>query len=209
MKPNFKTSKGSVSFTTPLVVAQYPMLVKPDTKFDAVGVYKVNFTVQDDAYWQAVIEKANEMIKEYAAECAKKANKKMKLSPDLPWTENEDGTITFKAKIKAQYSTYAPEVHQFDAKGKPIKPKVEIKGGSEVKLNLELRPWETSGKVGISLRPLAAQVITMGTGGGDRSAGGFGFGEEDGYEFDADEAQSTPFTDDTDMGEEGDDPIDF
>lgn len=208
MKPNFKTSKGSVTFTTPLVVAQYPMLVKPDTKFDAVGVYKVNFTVQDDAYWQAVIEKANEMIKEFAAEKAKASGKKMKLSPDLPWAENDDGTITFKAKIKAAYSTYTPEVHQFDAKGKPIKPKVEIKGGSEVKLNLELRPWETSGKVGISLRPLAAQVITMGTAGGDRTAGGFGFGEEDGYEFDADEAANTPFEDSDDLGMEDED-VDF
>lgn len=206
MKPNFKAAKGSVTFTTPLVIAQYPMLLKPDTKFDAVGVYKVNFTVQDDAYWQAVIEKAQEMIKEFAAEKAKASGKKMKLSPDLPWTENDDGTLTFKAKIKAAYTSYTPEVHQFDAKGKPIKPKLDIKGGSEVKLNLELRPWEASGKVGISIRPLAAQLISMGSGGGARDAGGFGFGEEDGFEYE--EGQSTPFTDDSAMDEEDGD-LDF
>ncbi|MOA36661.1 hypothetical protein D3C78_1581970 [compost metagenome] len=84
MQPNFKTSKGSTTFTTPVVIAQAPMLLEPDTKFDAVGVYKVNFTVQEDEFWLAVIEKANEMIKDYSADYAKKAGKKLKQHEDLP-----------------------------------------------------------------------------------------------------------------------------
>lgn len=209
MSPKFTNGKGSVTFTTPLVVAQYPMLLKPDTKFDAVGVYKVNFTAANDDYWQEVVGKAQDMIKTFANEKAKATGKKFKLSPDLPWTENDDGTITIKAKIKAAYSNYTPEVHQFDAKGKPIKPKVDIKGGSEVKLNLELRPWEASGKVGISIRPLAVQVISLGTGGGQRDASGFGFGEEDGFEYDED-TPNTPFSEaaNDDMDDE-DGGIDF
>lgn len=207
MTAKFKTVKGGAEFTTPKVTAIFPALLKADTKFSAEGVYKVGFAVANDAWAESVIEKANEMIKTFAAEKAKASGKKMKLSPDLPWVESDDGTVTFKAKIKAAYSNYTPEVHQFDAKGKPIKPRVDIKHGSEVKLNLELRPWEASGKVGISIRPLAVQVISLSAGGGARNADGYGFGEEDGFEYD-EEKQSTPFSD-SDADEEEDGELDF
>ena len=164
MTPTFTKKHGYNTFTTPRVAAQYPYLLDPDTKFNAEGDLKCNFTVEDNDYWRGVIEQCESDLKEYAAQVHKDTGKKPRLSTDLPWVENDDGTITFKTKRKAQITRKKDKkvieitVPQFDAKGKPIKPMVKIGGGSEIRLSLEIYTWLASNKAGVSLRPLAVKV---------------------------------------------------
>lgn len=215
MTPTFTKKHGYNTFTTPRVSAQYPYLLDPDTKFNAEGDLKCNFTVEDNDYWRGVIEKCESDLKEYAAQVHKDTGKKPRLSADLPWVENDDGTITFKTKRKAQITRKKDKkvieitVPQFDAKGKPIKPMVKIGGGSEIRLSLEIYTWLASNKAGVSLRPLAVKVLELREGGSTRSADDYGFGdEEEGFEREEGMGQSQRF-DDNDMMEEEEDPIDF
>ena len=215
MTPTFTKKHGYNTFTTPRVTAQYPYLLDPDTKFNAEGDLKCNFTVEDNDYWRGVIEKCEEDLKEYAAHVHKETGKKPRLSSDLPWVENDDGTITFKTKRKAQITRKKDKkvieitVPQFDAKGKPIKPMVKIGGGSEIRLSLEIYTWLASNKAGVSLRPLAVKVLELREGGSSRSANDYGFGdEEEGFDG-ADEMGQSQRFDDNDMMEEEEDPIDF
>lgn len=218
MQPVFKKNGGYNTFTTPAVEAQYPYLLDPDTKFNAEGDLKVNFTVEDNDYWRGVIAKCEEDLKAFAAAEKQKTGKAPRLSADVPWTENDDGTITFKTKRKAQLTRKKDKkvititVPQFDAKGKPIKPMLKIGSGSSIRLSLEIYTWLASNKAGVSLRPLAVKVLELRTG-SSRSANDYGFGGEDeGYEFDADEMATGQHSDAGSMmdeGDEGNDPIDF
>ncbi|WP_421276133.1 hypothetical protein [Aeromonas veronii] len=213
MKPIFKIKQGVNTFTTPIVSAQYPYLVTPDTKFRPEGDLKVNFTVPDNEYWREVIDQCESDIAKLIADFKEKNNKKLRESPDVPWIENDDGTITFKCKIRASYArrngkgNFDVKVTQFDAKGTPIVPMVEIKGGSEIKLSLELKTWESSGKAGISLRPRAVQVIKLSDGVGSANSEEYGFDEEEGYVFEKEEEQ-TPFAEDG-VADGEDERIDF
>ena len=82
----------------------------------------------------------------------------------------------------------------FDAKGKPIKG--DIGHGSIVKLAVSLAPYAVSAtNYGIAIYLNGVQVITMkhrGEYGADASS--FGFGAEEGYSVDEDEAaDEVPF----------------
>ena len=57
MTPTFTKKYGYNTFNTPSVIAQSPYLLDPDTKFNAEGDLKCNFTVEDNDYWRGVIEK--------------------------------------------------------------------------------------------------------------------------------------------------------
>lgn len=215
-KPIFKNQGGYSVFTTTPVEAQYPYLLDPDTKFNAEGDLKCNFTVEDNDYWRAVIARMEADLEEFANKEKQKTGKAPRLSPDVPWTVNDNGTITFKTKRKAQFTRKKDKkvitvtVPQFDAKGTPIKPMLKIGGGSTIRLSLELYTWLASNKAGISLRPNAVKILELREGGG-RNAEAYGFGDEDeGYEFDGSDEMATRQHDDAGSTMDEDDaPIDF
>lgn len=91
--------------------------------------------------------------------------------------------VTFKSGPKAgKTQELRPDI--FDAKGKLLKSPPQIWGGTVGYVAGEFRPYYTAkAGVGVSLRLLAVQVVELSSGGGDRSASGYGFGsEEGGYE---------------------------
>jgi hypothetical protein len=167
------------TFTTPVGVANYPYISKPDTQFDAEGVYKVTLAVPEDEA-KPVIELINaELLAGVKALKESKPKTKFKSAP-LPYAKeldddgNETGNVLIKFKSKAAYK---PSV--FDAKNNPM-INHNIWGGSEIKVNGAIAFYSSpSIGQGVTLRLRAVQVIQYVE--GSDGAGKFNFEEEDGY----------------------------
>lgn len=124
------------------------------------------------------------------------------LAPEVDENGDETGTCMLKCKMKASgvYKS-GPKTGQrwerkpniFNAKGKQLTNPPKIGGGSEVKMSIELAPYYAAndGKVGVTFRMEAIQLITL-VAFGQRDASGYGFGAEDGDDIDdADETTNT------------------
>ncbi len=130
-----------------------------------------------------------------------------------PDTEEPTGEIVFKFARPASYKEKDKRTGEetkkqgrppvlFDAKGQPIKKPMQIWGGSVGRINFAVGidrdtgdPGyfiQGTGAAGLKLRLNAVQIIEL-VQGGDRSASGYGFGTEEGYEHGAD-----GFVDETD-----------
>ena len=190
---------------TPLGAAVYPWIKsgKPDTRFDANGMYKIDLDLENNAETQELVD-VIETLRDQFVEDLKAQNpraKKMRIA-DLPIEEMEDGKIRFKFKMKAKVEskkgTFTQQPAVFDAKGKPmfnvstdaegreVREAVDVRGGSTVRVAFEAIPYESPLLgVGVSFRLKAVQVQNLVTA-GERNAEGYGFSEmEDGYEHEA------------------------
>lgn len=125
-------------------------------------------------------------------------------------TEEETGYVLFKFAMKASGKTKAGKEWSrkpaiFDAKGKKMTKVPSIWGGTEGKVSFEARPYfiPGTGAAGLKLALNAVQIINLVSGGG-RDAEGYGFGEEDGYEYDESDAadDDSGFKDETAGGDE-------
>lgn len=174
-------------YVTPIGVAKYPYLAKPDTKFNPDGDYKVNLEIDAEVAGEVIAF----LDEQFAAsvEKAKKENpgKKIKAG-EAPYTVDEDsGKVTLRFKLKAKVSPkegdpFTQKPAMFDAKGKPLVGEVKVGGGSKLKVAYEVIPFYTSlVGAGLSLRLRAVQVIELVEFGGGAGAGDYGFGEEEGY----------------------------
>lgn len=183
-------------FTTPKGIAAYPWLTKPDTKFKQAGEFSIRLKVPADeaAGLVKLIEEAREA--NFAAVKADNPKKIVKEAdppyrPELDDEGNETGNILFTFKQSAVIKTKDGEIIKvtikiFDAKGQPIVGKI-VGAGSTVKVAFQLNPFYTALiGAGIGLRLKAVQVIDLIEPQGG-SASSYGFGEEDGYEFDGED----------------------
>lgn len=109
-------------------------------------------------------------------------------------TGEETGKVIILAKTNATYTdrkgnTKERRLDFFDARGRKMKTAPTIGGGSTLKLGVTMRPYvvDSSGQVGVTFYLNAVQVIDLVSYGG-RDASAYGFGEEDGYEYDEDAA---------------------
>jgi hypothetical protein len=187
---------------SPKGVAIYPYLNRPDTKFDAKGVYKVDLRVPGDeaddliAKITATQEEAAAMAKKKAAEQKKKGKKVTPKEADLPYFEacdedgNETGEVVFRFKSTASGVSkktgkkWQRKIPLFDSKGKPSK--ASVYGGSTLIVAFTVEPWvNPKCEYGVKLQMEAVQIIELVTGSGQRSATEYGFGTvEGGYEAD-------------------------
>ena len=181
------TKKQNESIVTPKGTAIYPHLVEPDTKFNALGEYKVSLALDEDEA-APIITKIEEQIA-----VAKKLipqGKKPKMAdepyfPELDDEGQETGRIIFKFKMKAQINTkdgrtitMSPKL--FDAEG-TLTEVESIWGGSELRISADLIPFYVAAVgAGVSLRLKAVQIINLVEGGG-ASASNFGFDATEGY----------------------------
>lgn len=182
-----------MKITTPKGTAQYPWLNTPDTKFSEHGDYKVNLIVPADQA-KDFVAKVTAARKQAAIE-----EKAKKLAP-LPFDKevddqgNETGNVVIKCKVANKVSKRTGEVWDrrpalFDARLNPINDKVG--GGSEIKLSCELYFWKSpSLGMGVSIQPLAVQVLKLVELSSGASADDFGFEAEEGF--------TGEFTEDTD-----------
>ena len=197
--------KKAERFVSPKGIASYPYLTKPDTKFNPDGEYKVSLIVAGDDASKAIdflTEKHNASVAQAKKENAGKRVKE----GELPFIENDDGTVTFKFKMKAKVTPKKGDPFEqkpalFDAKGKPLTGEPKIGGGSTIKVSYEVVPYYTAiAGAGVSLRLKAVQIIELKEYSGGGNAESYGFGEEEGFEAD-DEDNDPPFdTDETTAG---------
>lgn len=175
------------SIVTPKGIAIYPHLIQPDTKYNALGDYKVSLSVSEDES-APLIGKINAEIERLKLEAPK--NKKLKLN-EPPFTAElddegqETGRIIFKFKRKAKVTLpdgktleFSPKL--FDAEGSLAEGVESIWGGSELRVSADLIPYSMPTGSGVSLRLKAVQIIKLVEGSGG-SAGQFGFEATDGY----------------------------
>lgn len=161
-KANFETFKGH---------AVYPWLNKPDTEYNAEGVYKTGIRVPGDQV-QSVLKAVTEVAKEEFGSKAGKAR--------MPWKKDEDtGEYILNAKSK-----YPPKV--YDATGQVIPPEKlpQIWGGSVIRIGGNINPYNTAGNMGISLQLTKVQLIELSEM-TNSDASGFGAVEGGGFTIDS------------------------
>ena len=193
-------------YTTPLGVAQYPWLVEPDTKFNPDGDYKVNmlFGDKDNEHLKFILKDLANILEEYYQgvitdpKYAKVASKIQKA--DI-YEEDTDGNIVMKFKqkaiLKSIKGTHEVKIPLFDAKGKPLS-NIKLGGGSKIKLCFSVAPYyvPSTRMCGLSLRPVAVQVIELKEWAEGGTMQAYGFKSEDGYDgAEATEDDDPPFED--------------
>ena len=192
--------KKAERFVSPKGTASYPYLTKPDTKFNPDGEYKVSLIVDGDAASKTIDLLAEQH--DAAVSKAKKENAGKRVKEgELPFIGNDDGTVTFKFKLKAKVTPkngnqFEQKPLLFDAKGKPLVGEPKVGGGSTIKVSYEVVPYYTAiAGAGVSLRLKAVQIIELKEYSGGGNAESYGFCEEEGFE--AGEDDTPPFDADT------------
>jgi len=196
--------------TSPIGVAEWPKLQEPDTRFDEVGVYSVDLRVPK-AKAKDFIAKVNAIHKEAVAEYTN--GKAMPKVAPLPVyvVEDDEGNKTNEVKIRFKVKskitsrktgqTWERKPKLFDAKGAVYQGEDIIGSGSKLRVSAEVYAWKSSFGVGVSLQPIAVQILDLvpftGAGG---SADSFGFDVEEGFETESFES----FEDDNNTGDEDD-----
>lgn len=194
---------NSIRLTTPKGYAQYPYLLEPDTKFNPEGDYKVNLAMDDNESTKKLITKLDQILDNFYEEnedVAKAQAKGRKVMKADIFEYDSEGRVVLKFKQKAVItkkdgSKFEVKIPQFDAKGKPMK--ANIGRDSVIKVNFSIKPYymPTTKTVGLSLRPVAVQVIDLKEFANGGSAEAYGFGEEEGYESNGEESTDTPWDD--------------
>lgn len=161
-------------FITNRGIAVYPKLIKPDTKFDAEGVFKTGLKMSREAAQPLV---------DLAKECFTDEYGPKKLSTaQMPFkdVEGEEDSVEVSLKTKER-----PKF--FDRRGSPIKnvDALKLGGGSTLKIKGAMKAYTSGGKMGVSLYINEVQIIDL------KEFGGSSFTEEEGS-FDADD--DTPST---------------
>jgi hypothetical protein len=136
--------------TSPKGVAMYPWLTRPDTKWSPEGVYKISVSVPSDS--KEVQEFCDKVREKFTDEFGTKKIAKA----IFPFKEDEEGNtiITFKSKK-------APRL--FNSKGQPVKNTEDLKigGGSIVKVNASINPYDKGINTGVALYLNAVQIIEL------------------------------------------------
>ena len=189
--------------TTPRGVAVFPRLTRPDTKFDAGGVYTVKLRLpvaEAEGFMNTIDQWIDEALVGAKADNPKKKTIKR---ADPPYKEDEEneGYILFNFKMKAKGKNRKGEVYTqkpaiYDAKGKSVtEAGLNIGGGSEVKVSFFESPFYTAAVgAGVSLRLKGVQILKL-VEFGERSAASMGFeAEDDGFTYEAND--TAPQTDD-------------
>lgn len=191
---------NSPEFTTPVGIAVYPHLNRPDTKFHDLGAYKCNILVPIEEA-KPLMDKLVAFYKQSTGQAPNKfENYMFKLSVDEDGEPT--GMVEFKIAVKNRMTKkgelWDRKPKMFGADLLPC-PNANPYGGSKLRVSMEAYAWDAGGKKGVSLQPKAVQIIELvSASSGGAGAGAFGFSKEEGYTAEADAAAfvETPMTDD-------------
>ncbi|MGY4816169.1 hypothetical protein ACVNP3_09500 [Pseudomonas chlororaphis subsp. piscium] len=155
-----------------------PCLLKPDTKFDELGIFKTRLKVKADdplaIKFQELLETTQQeehdrQVQE--AEAKKKGSgKKVKLA-DLPMEETEENGVdylVFNFKSKASYidkktgQTIERKIALFDDKGKALTHDLKIGSGTVARISVFVSPFYTALLgAGVTLRIRAVKILKL------------------------------------------------
>jgi len=194
------------SFITPRGVAIFPALNEPDYKFKKdTGEWHARIRVAPDAAGlDELRDYADRLLDEFfekkiaELKAAKKGAllKELKKAPNpvKPEVDSETGDETGQFVLRGAMSYHitiknGPNAGKkfykkpdfFDKSGKALKVPPKMGGGSELKLSVRPKPYETDGgkTLGVSFELLGVQILKV-VEGGQRSAASHGFGQEEG-----------------------------
>lgn len=200
-------AKDYIGIVTPEGTAIYPHLIKPDTKFNVMGEYKVSLSIPEKEAAPMIVN-YNNAQKIAKSMIPKGKNPKMAQLPysnELDDDGQETGNVIFKFKMKAKVTTLdgrnielKPKI--FDAAGTLLNDVDSIWGGSRLRVSADLVPYHVAAiGAGVSARLKAVQIIELKTGGGS-SAEAFGFEATDGFTTEeSSAAKDEGFTDEEDF----------
>ncbi len=181
------------TLVTPLGIAKYAWLNKPDTKFSQKpeGEFKVRILIEDNEQGRAFCDKVIEAGKAFAKETDVKLKKTFHSPFIFPEDVDEDDFLPEEGKEKPKYDEdYRGKIF-FDAKS-VFKPglidakKVELPEnvypmpGDKIKVKIAVSPYDGLGS-GIALKLNVVQLIEKNTSFSGKPNTD-GFDEEDGYE---------------------------
>lgn len=197
-------------YNTPVGIARYPHLNKPDTRFDAEGKYKCDLileaadpeVVELIDYLESIRDAAYDEAVEAGAANPEKADV---FAVELDDSGDETDNIVLKTSLNAKGKNKKGETWEntpklFDSLGNPLPSKLQIWSGSKLIIAGAARPYamtqdvrENGKKIkvtscGVSLKCDGVQVIDLVSGAG-QTASSFGFGKvAGGFESDASQA---------------------
>lgn len=190
-------------YTSPRCTLGFPCAIdEPDTHFsdpndpNDKGDYKARLVMEKGSPEQEKFQNEletiwNDHLAAVAAEKGK-AIKALKIEDDhIPWVDEMDengdptGNVIYRVKLPACRKRrdgtpieFRPKV--FDAKGVLLKEVPNIGPGSEVKVGGEVYCYSKP-KIGMRLCLNGVQLLKLVEGVGGKTAGSFGFGEEEGF----------------------------
>ena len=203
-------------YNTPIGVARYPHLNKPDTRFDDDGVYKCDLIVPADeaaeliAYLEGLRDAAYD---ELDAKKRKQYSKAPVCEEELDDAGDETGNVIFKTKLNAvgrndKGEEWHNEPKLFDSFGNPVdRESVQIWSGSKLIIAGVVRAYAmgSTKTVGVSLKCDGVQIVELVTG-GQATAESFGFKPQgSGFKFAASETPTAESDEDDDDGEDDED----
>ncbi len=188
------------------VVEGYVCVVEPSTKFNPEGEYNIQVVVPNKegiALAKTMINMQDMQYDKY-----RKNSKKVEITAVKPYVKVEkdengriikeipdpEGRYIIKAKNKAyiKNGVVGQKIPIFDSKLNPMNG-VKFGAGSKVRLGLTLEGYSTNLGTGVSVKLRMVQVLEMASFGGYK-ADDF-FTETEGYEFDADSAETVDIED--------------
>lgn len=163
---------------TPICEARWVHLQKPQTKYNASGVYSVDLILDPSVpehaeFMQMCQEFSQEVFDDHTADLKPKLKERCKLFTPIREEENEDGEPTgfyiMRVKqnriIKKRDETttkFTPKL--VDSRGHEIKNlKEAIGNGSELRVAVFLMPFENknSGEIGVTAKLNAVQIVKL------------------------------------------------
>lgn len=189
------TTKKKVRYTTPIGVAKWPHLTKPDYKFKDAGEFHTKMRIGKDEFEESLKDTIdsiyNDAVKKAKAACAKDKKKPPKVL-DMPYFFFEDDN-EYEISFKSKYSWIDRETKEvktrtvplFNARGELIKnPDIRIGNGTTLRVSFVIDPFHTALGVGVSLKLEAVKILNLVEYGANADSYGFG-GDESSDDYDS------------------------
>ena len=180
------------TITSPVGIAKFPHLNKPDTKFDKDGIYVVSLVLGKEAA-EPLIKKMSRVLSQF-----KQTQKGRVREVDLPVKDvynAEDqptGEVEIKFKLKALGGKGADTWEQrpllVDSKRQPTD--ANVGGGSKIKVGAEIVPYFSPAiGCGVTLRLKAVQIIELVEYSPNGGLAAWEFTEEEGFTSDGETSE--------------------
>lgn len=194
-----------IKYTSPKGIANYPALVRPDTRYNPEGTYKTGLIVSAEEV-EELIEQCKDCFteefgKKKPISSAQMPYKKHSVKDGDDYVDTDDYVINFSSKKMPKF---------FDAKGNPItntKLIEKMGGGSKLRLKGAIGAYNAGGKVGVKIYLNEVQVIKY----VEFNGGGFAADDEEDDGFDVSNAAVAMPSESAIDGDEADteDPVNF
>lgn len=195
-------TKKRTRYTTPVGVAKWPHITKPDYKFKDAGEYHTKLRIGKEDFEENLKGTIDE-IYEDAIKRAKADNAKNKKKPpkvlDTPYYLDEE-TNEYEVSFKAKYSWVDKVTKEVKTRAIPIfnsagaiikSPNLKVGNGTTMRVSFVIDPFHTALGVGVSLKLEAVKILNLVEYGASADSYGFGEDESDSYPTDDYESQGS------------------